>query len=313
MVWCYTFMNNILVTGGSGLLGKTLQNKEPNFIYLTSNDVNLTDYIQTKQVLGLYSPTTIIHLAGKVGGIKDNIQNPYDFIYKNNLINTNVIDYCVKRKIKLIFSSSTCVYPKNSFSYPMSESMVDCGEPESTNDAYAYAKRFAGYMLRSANKQYGLQYCTLYFCNLYGENDNFENTNKSHLVTTLINKMHNAKVNNNEELILMGTGKPFRQFMHSDDAAHIILKVLNLNITGEYNAAIDDNLTVKEIAEIVKEVIGYNGNIVFNGEIDGIFRKDVCSKKLLDKIGLYNFIKLNDGIERTYNYYLKNKDKQCGN
>lgn len=307
------FKNNIVVTGGSGLLGKSLQNKEPDFIYLTSNDVDLTDYTQTKQVLGLYSPTTIIHLAGKVGGIKDNIQHPYDFIYKNNLINTNVIDYCTKRKIKLIFASSTCVYPKNASFYPMTEDIVDLGEPEPTNDSYAYAKRFAGYMLRSANKQYGLRYCTLYFCNLYGENDNFNHDNKSHLVTALIEKIHNAKINNTQEIILMGTGNPLRQFMHSDDAANLILKILKNNILGEYNTVISDNLTVKHIAEIVKQVIGYSGNLIFSGENDGVYRKDVCSKKLINIIGSYTFIKLNEGVERTYNYYLKNKDKKCGN
>jgi len=305
--------NTVLVTGGSGLLGKSLHNKESNFTYLSSLDVDLTNLNETKQVFGLHSPTTIIHLAGKVGGIKDNIEHPYEFIHKNNLINTNVIDYCVKRKIKLIFASSTCVYPKYAPSYPMVETMVDYGEPESTNDAYAYAKRFAGYMLRSAHKQYGLKYCTLYFCNLYGENDNFNHHNKSHLVTALIEKIYNAKINNVKEIILMGTGNPLRQFMHSDDAADIILKVLKTDIEGEYNAAIDNNLTVKEIAKIVTQVIGYSGNIVFSGQNDGVYRKDVCSKKLLDKIGIHDFIKLNDGVERTYNYYLKNKEKQCGN
>jgi GDP-L-fucose synthase len=304
VVYIFT-MRNIIVTGGSGLLGKSLKNKEPNFIYLSSKDVNLTDYTQTKQVLGIHNPHTIIHLAGKVGGIKDNSENPYDFIYANNTINTNVIDYCVKRKIKLIFASSTCVYPKNAKSYPLTEDMVNDGEPESTNDAYAYAKRFARNTLVSANKQYGLNYTVLYFCNLYGEHDEFFNDKKSHLVTSLIQKFHNAKINNLNKVVLWGTGKPLRQFMHSDDAAEIIKIVLNNNITGEYNVAIEDNLTVKEIAEIVKDVIGFNGDIEFNGNLDGVYRKDASSKRLLDTIGGYNFIRLKEGIDKTYKTFLE--------
>lgn len=295
----------ILVTGGSGLLGKTLQNVQKDFIYLSSKDINLLDKNQTNQVLGLYNPDTIIHLAGKVGGIKDNSENPYDFIFKNNIINTNVINYCVKRKIKLIFSSSTCVYPKNCTIYPMNENMVDTGEPESTNDAYAYAKRFAGYMLRSGNKQYQLKYCTLYFCNLYGEYDDFLDENKSHLVTSLIKKFHEAKINNKNKIQLWGTGNPLRQFMHSEDAAKIISKVINNNITGEYNAAIPDNLTVKEIAQIVKKVINFKGEIEFNGKLDGVYRKDVTSEKLINNIGNFEFIKLKEGVERTYKSFLK--------
>ena len=311
-----SIINKILVTGGSGLIGKSLKNKENNFDYISSKDVDLTNTIQTNQVLGIYKPNIIIHLAGKVGGIKDNSENPYDFIQINNMINTNVIDYCVKRKIKIIFASSTCVYPKNSISYPMTEDMVDSGEPESTNDAYAYAKRFAGQMLRSANKQYGLEYCTLYFCNLYGENDDFTNTKKSHLVTSLIQKFHEAKINNINKVVLWGTGTPMRQFMHSDDAANLIQMVSSGDILGEYNAAISDNISVYQIAKIVKDVVGYTGSIEFNKTLDGVYRKDVCSDKLMTKIGcydldtcgVYNFIKLQDGVFRTYKKYMENNN-----
>lgn len=305
MMGCMFMTNKTLVTGGSGLLGNSLKTKEDSFVYLSSKHVNLMDTNLTNQVFNDHKPDVIIHLAGKVGGIKDNSENPYDFIHANNTINTNVIDYCVKHKTKIIFASSTCVYPKTSAVYPLTEDMVNSGEPEPTNDAYAYAKRFSGQMLRSANKQYGLEYCTLYFCNLYGEHDEFFNEKKSHLVTSLIQKFHDAKVNNKPNVTLWGTGAPLRQFMHSDDAANIILKVLNNNVTGEYNVAIDDNLSVKQIAEIAKEVIGFDGTINFNGNLDGVYRKDVSSKKLLDTIGKYEFIRLKEGIQRTYKSFLE--------
>jgi GDP-L-fucose synthase len=299
-------LNKILVTGGTGLLGKSLNNLQKKFIYLSSKDVNLLNKHEMNQVFGIHNPSTIIHLAGKVGGINDNLKNPYDFIHVNNIINSNVIDYCVKRKIKLLFASSTCVYPKNAKLYPLTEDMVNEGEPEPTNSAYAYAKRFARNTIISGNKQYGLEYCILYFCNLYGEYDDFFNENKSHLVTSLIKKFHEAKINKINKVELWGTGAPLRQFMHSEDAANIILKVLDEDITGEYNVAINDNLTVKQIAEITKGVIGFDGVIDFNGNLDGVYRKDASSKKLLDIIGNYEFIKLREGLERTYKLFLEN-------
>lgn len=295
--------SNILVTGGSGLLGKSLNKLEKNFVYLSSKEVNLLNKHETDQVFGIHNPNIIVHLAAKVGGIKDNIKNPYDFIFYNNMINTNVIDYCVRRKIKLLFASSSCVYPKISTTYPMTEDMVDNGEPEPTNSSYAYSKRFASYMLRSARKQYGLDYCILYFCNLYGEQDNFSDENKSHLVTSLIKKFHDAKMNNRDEVVLLGTGKPLRQFMYAQDGANIILKVLNKNLTGDYNASISDNLSVLEISNIVSQVIGYKGRIKFTGESDGVYRKDICSKKILNCIGGYKFTSLVDGVEKTYYHY----------
>ena len=301
----------IVVTGGTGLLGKSLRDIRENYIYLSSSDVNLMDRIRTRCILSDLTPTTIIHLAGKVGGIRDNIENPYQFILQNNQINTNIIDWCVKSNVRLIFASSTCVYPKNSTQYPMTENMVDCGEPESTNDAYAYAKRFANQMLRAANKQYGFEYCTLYFCNLYGEHDDFLNKTKSHLVTALIQKFHNAKEHNEDKVVLFGTGNPMRQFIHSDDAANIIKIVLDKNISGEYNVAIPDNLTINAIAQIAKEIVGFKGNIEFNGTLDGVYRKDVCSQKLLNTIGKYEFISLRLGIEKTYNAFLR-KTRLCG-
>ncbi len=304
-------MNNIIVTGGSGLLGKSLNKICPNFIYASSKDVDLTDRVSTFKYLKKLNPDAIIHLAGKVGGIKENSESPYDFININNLINTNVINYAVSKNIYIIFSSSTCVYPKKSDHYPMTEEMVNDGEPEITNDSYAYAKRFSNQMLRAAHRQYGTQYCTLYLCNLYGENDNFENVNKSHLVTALIHKFHQAKINKSSTVELWGTGNPLRQFMHAYDAATIIKKSLDIKLIGEYNVAIDKNLTIREIAETIKKIVGYNGEIIYNGKLDGVYRKDVSSDKIFKYLDKYNFIEISEGASKTYQSYLENN--KCGN
>jgi GDP-L-fucose synthase len=294
-----------LVTGGSGLLGKTLKNLLPNYLYLSSKDLDLTDYKETKLFFDSENPDVVIHLAAKVGGIKDNATYPYDFISQNNKINTSVIDWCILNNKKIIFSSSSCVYPTNASEYPLKEHLANTGELERTNDGYGYAKRFAGNLLDSAKKQYSHKSCILYFCNLYGEYDNFLNETKSHLVTALIHKLHKAKINNLENVELMGTGNPLRQFMYANDAANIIKMVVENDIIGQYNAAIDKNLSVKEIANIVKNIIGYKGTIQFNGNLDGIYRKDICSKKIINIIGKYDFVPLEVGVEKTYKKYLE--------
>ena len=294
-----------IVTGGSGLLGKTLKKINSNYIYLNSKDLDLTEYASTKLYFDKENPDIIIHLAAKVGGIKDNANRPYEFISLNNKINTSVIDWCVLNNKKIIFSSSSCVYPTSATEYPLTEDMANTGELERTNDGYGYAKRFAGNLLESARKQFMYESCILYFCNLYGEHDDFLNETKSHLVTALIHKFHKAKIENKKEVELMGTGTPLRQFMHAEDAANIINLCVDKNLIGQYNVAIDTNLSVKEIADIVKFIVGYEGKIIFNGKLDGIYRKDISSKKLINSIGKYDFMSLSDGVEKTYKKYLE--------
>lgn len=301
-------MNKVLVTGGSGLVGKTLKDLENNFIYVSSKDVNLLDTKETNSFFSYLKPSRIVHLAAKVGGIKDNFENPYDFISNNNLINHNVINYCTLSKTPIIFISSTCVYPAIAESYPMEEEQVHKGDPEPTNSSYAYAKRFAKNLLESAKKQYNLDYTILYFCNLYGSHDHFNNDSKSHLVTALIKKFHEAKIKNIPKVELMGTGNPYRQFMHAKDAANVIKLCIEKEIKGEFNFAIDSNLRIKDIAEIIKKIVGYKGDFYFNGNLDGVYRKDVCSDKILKIIGKYKFIDLESGATETYQGFLK-----CGN
>ena len=298
----------ILITGGSGLLGRSLKDIKPEFTYLSSKDVNLCDQAEVEKTLDLYAPDKILHLAARVGGIKWNTESPYDFIHINNTMNTNVINYCVKKNIPIIFSSSTCVYPKEARSYPMTEDMVNDGEPEPTNDSYAYSKRFAGQMLQAAHKQYGLKYCTLYFCNLYGEYDEFHNDVKSHLVTALIKKFYNAKLKNLPEVELWGTGKPMRQFMYAGDAAKILIKAHELDLQGDYNAAIPENLTISQIANIVKNIIEFQGDIRYNGNLDGIFRKDVSSDKLINITGYFNFASLESGVRQVCKKLMETKN-----
>ena len=298
-----------IVTGGSGLLGQNLREVHSDFTYISSKNVNLCDLKQTFSFFDSIRPKTIIHLAAKVGGIKDNFENPYDFISQNNFINSNVIDYCAKNNVRLIFISSTCVYPKFVSSYPMKEEHAQEGEPEHTNSAYAHSKRFAKNLVEAANQQYNLKYTIIYFCNLYGPYDHFDE-NKSHIIPALIKKFYEAKKSNKKEIELWGTGKPYRQFMHARDAANLIKIIADKDIEGVFNFAPKEQVTIAKTAEIIKNVIGYEGSILFNGNLDGVFRKDVSSEKILSMIGEYKFIDLQQGIQETCEFFER---KLCGN
>jgi GDP-L-fucose synthase len=292
-----------IITGGTGLLGKTLNELEKDYLYLSSKQVDLENRDWCFSYFDSLNPNRIVHLAAKVGGIKENAANPYSFIRANNRINSNVIEYAVDRNLPILFASSSCVYPKKSLSYPMVEEMIYDGIPEETNDGYAYAKRFAGNMLRCAHKQYGLKYTILYFCNLYGEHDSFVKHDKSHLVTALIHRFHQAKIKGINIVELMGTGTPMRQFMYAMDSAKILHRVIEQDIRGEYNVCSNENLTVEEIAKIVADVVEYKGDIVYNGLLDGVFRKDITSDKLLTILGKFNSTTLEEGVRQTYVRY----------
>ncbi len=297
----------VIVTGGSGLLGKSLQDVESGYNFLSSKECNLENKDETQSYFDRIKPEKIVHLAAKVGGIKQNAEMHYDFISSNCKINSNVIDYAVKNNIPLIFSSSSCIFPNYSETrtYPMTEEDVFSGEPEGTNEGYAYSKRFAGKMLIAAKRQYGFNYTTLYFSNLYGEHDCFGKGDKSHLVTSVIEKFHKAKISGADVVKLMGTGSPMRQFMYAHDAASILNRIIQENIYGEYNVAIQNNMTIREIVDVVKNVVGYSGRLEYDGKLDGVYRKDVSSQKLIKVLGEFNFTDLETGVRNTYQKYLK--------
>ena len=303
----------ILVTGGSGLLGKTLQKylkTDEDIIWLDSCQSDLRDKVQVKNLFEFYNPTVVIHMAAKVGGILSNSKFPYDYYLENVLMNTNVIDECVKINSKVIAISSTCVYPVENKSYPLKEKQIHDGPAEPTNFAYAYAKRMMDVQLNAAEKNYGLESSILYLGNLYGEFDEYQNIEKAHLVPTLISKFHEAKENNKPEVELYGNGKPLRQFTLTDDVSKVICKMLENFKCGRFNVACPDNLTISEIAETIKEVVGYNGKICYNGKMNGIHRKDVDCSKLLKHYSDIKFTSLKEGVKIVYD---KVKDSMlCG-
>jgi len=291
-------MSKVVVTGGTGLLGRTLQGLKPEWTYLSSKDANLCDRNQVEDVLSGFD--TVIHLAARVGGIIDNTQNPYPFFVDNLSMGLNVADHCVIHNKYMINISSTCVYPKDAPYYPMTEALVEHGPPEPTNQYYAYAKRSVYHLLNAARNR-GHQSCTVFLSNLYGDFDHFDDPVRSHLVAALIRKFINAVDSHADTVELLGDGTPERQFTHAEDAARAIALIEQRRVNDDYNFSTPENLTVREIANIVQNVVGYTGKVSYNGELNGLMKKEVSSEKFLDTFGEFEFTPLKEGIERVVN------------
>ena len=286
---------SIIFTGGSGFLGKTFQDNNFDAIYLNSKDLNLIDRSATHAYFNKIKPLCIIHAANKVGGILKNSKCMYEFYHDNLVINTNVIDYCVTTNTKLILMSSTCVYPKQASLYPMVENMLHDGLAEESNLGYAFSKRAADIQLWSATKQYGYNdYTILYLSNLYGKRDHYF-SDDSHFIAAFISKIIN---NTNEVIPMYGTGTPLRQFTYADDIVFVVNSILQNNIIGRFNVATPENLSIKEMSEIILKEFNINKTLAFNGNLDGVYRKDVSSNKLLEVIKDFNFTTFENGIKQ---------------
>ena len=291
----------IIITGGSGMVGQSLKKIMPNAIYLNSKDFDLTKQSQVKLMFETLKPDAVIHLAAKVGGMMDNIKKPAEYFFDNILMNTLIIDEAYKSGIKRVISIlSTCIYPDICEKYPMIESDLHKGPPTITNYEYGYAKRCLAVQTESYNKQYGTNYQYLIPCNLYGEFDKFGDN--SHFIAALIKKIYIAKKNNDDKIVLFGTGKPLRQFMYSDDLANVIKYCIDNNIYDNMNVASEENLSIEEMAKIALKVCQAEDlTIQFDDTYpDGQYRKDVSNKKLLSIIPDFKFTKIEDGIKKTY-------------
>jgi len=302
--------SKIVVTGGSGLVGKALQKYLPEAVYLSSKDFDLT----TENGVGLmylkHKPDIVIHLAAKVGGIIDNIAKPAEYFTENVLMNTLLLEYAKKTNTKhFIGILSTCIYPDVVENYPMKEEDLHLGPPAQTNFSYGYAKRSLAVQIDAYNKQYGTKYQYLIPCNLYGLDDK-DNESNSHFITALIKKIYDANTNGDNHITLFGDGTPLRQFIHADDFAKIIVYIVKNKIEGNFNIATPENLSIKEMVDIALDACNSKHlNIIWDtSKPNGQFRKDVSIESLKNKIPDFNPISLHQGIKLTYEYLI-NKGK----
>jgi len=300
---------NVLITGGNGFLGQALQKMSLAGHKVFAPDRQELDLLRIDGVANYLVGNEIdyvIHAAAKVGGIKDNSQNNYEFFRINSQINNNLLHgvavATALREISMVGISSTCTYPKCSPKYPMREDMAAGGEPELTNMGYALAKRHMEdqMMLMQAVSQ--MRTATVYLTNLYGPNDHFGEM-KSHVIPDLIHKFHEAKVENKPSVELYGTGSPMRQFLYVEDAARAIWDILDCGLIGRWNVAPRKNHTIKDVVGIVEDTIQSGAALDWNGKLDGVYRKDVSSAKFLREFSEFEFTSFIDGIEKTYEWY----------
>lgn len=296
----------IVVTGGSGMVGRSLQKILPDATYISSSNYDLTIRGEIMSLIYGYRPEIVIHLAAKVGGIIDNINKPAEYFTDNIMMNTMLIDECIKAGVKrFIGILSTCIYPDLVQTYPMGEEMLHEGPPTITNFSYGYAKRAMAVQIEATNRQYGSKYQYLTPCNLYGEFDKYGEN--SHFVAALLKKIILAKRNGDDSITLFGTGKPLRQFMLADDLAWVIKKVIDYNIYESMNVATREVFSIDEIARIaLKACDAEDLKIVYDStKPDGQYRKDVHIGKLKAFIPEFEETSLYTGIRMTY---LKIKD-----
>jgi len=292
----------ILVTGGSGMVGKSLKDIMPGAIYISSSDFDLTNDYDVIKMYKHFKPDTVIHLAAKVGGIIDNINKPAEYFDDNVVMNTNLLRFGYKYGVnRFIGILSTCIYPDTVETYPMRENMLHMGPPTQTNFSYGYAKRAMAVQIDAYNKQYGTKYQYLIPSNLYGPYDKWGEN--SHFVAALIKKIIIADRNGIDTIQLFGTGTPLRQFTYSYDLARVIKYCIDGDITDSFNVTSSESLSIREIAETAIDVINpkYVKYISFDSsKPDGQFRKDVSNDKMYDLIPNFKFTSLRDGIKSTY-------------
>jgi GDP-L-fucose synthase len=303
--------SKIYLAGHTGLVGSAIYRKlknegYTNIVTRTHKELDLTNQQQTQEFFQKEKPEYVFLAAAKVGGIKANDTYPADFAYTNIMIESNVIkasyDYGVK---KLLFLGSSCIYPKLC-PQPIKEDYLLTGPLEPTNEAYAIAKIAGLKMCQYFNKQYGTNFISVMPTNLYGPNDNFD-LKTSHVLPALLRKFHEAKINNKPYVEVWGTGNPRREFLHVDDLADAVLHLMN-NYDGNepINIGTGEDLTIKELAQLIKEVVGYEGEIRFDTT-----KPDGTPRKLLDVTRLHNNgwrhkIELKEGLELTYQWFKEN-------
>ncbi len=300
--------SKIYVAGHRGLVGSAIVRfleKEgfTNIIKRTRQELDLIDSKAVSEFFKNERPEYVFDAAAKVGGIMANKEKPADFIFQNLQIQNNIIHnsylYNVK---KLLFLGSSCIYPKLS-PQPIKEEYLLTGLLEPTNDAYAIAKIAGIKMCQSYNIQYGTNFISLMPTNLYGPNDNFD-LESSHVLPALIRKFHDAKESNSPSVTLWGSGSPRREFLHVDDLAEAAIFLMNnYNDPDIINVGTGEDISIKELAELIRNTVGYTGEIEWDTtKPDGTMQKILDVSKI-KSLSWKHKIELKDGIETTYNWY----------
>ncbi|CAN1606759.1 WcaG Nucleoside-diphosphate-sugar epimerases [Candidatus Pelagibacterales bacterium] len=312
----------IFVAGHKGMVGsaivRLLKNQDVEIITKDRIELDLLNHGSVQKFFEHKKIDQVYLAAAKVGGIYANNTYPADFIYENLMVQTNVIHSAFLNGVKkLLFLGSSCIYPKNA-NQPIKEEELLAGKLEPTNEPYAIAKISGIKMCESYNRQYGkshdIDYRSIMPTNLYGPGDNYHPEN-SHVIPALIYRFHKAKINNLESVTIWGTGTPKREFLYVDDLAQASIHVMNLDkkiyneqissLSSHINIGSEQELTIKELAKTIKEVINFKGKIQFDpSKLDGSPRKFLNSERI-NKLGFKPKMDLKEGLIKTYQDYIK--------
>lgn len=298
--------SKIFVAGHRGMVGSAIVNDlkskgYTNIITRTSSELNLIDQAKVAEFFEIEKPEYVFLAAAKVGGIIANNTYRADFIYENILIQSNVIHHSYKSGVKkLLFLGSTCIYPKLA-PQPLKEDYLLTGLLEETNEPYAIAKISGIKMCDAYRYQYGCNFISVMPTNLYGFNDNYDLEN-SHVLPALIRKFHEAKINNSDNVVVWGTGTPLREFLHATDMANACVYLMeHYNEKGFVNIGTGVEISIKDLAYLIKDIVGFEGAIVFDeSKPNGTPRKLTDITKLTN-LGWKYSIELREGITKVYN------------
>ncbi len=306
--------SKIAVLGSGGLVGGAILRKLKlegfeNVLAPRSSQLNLLDKEKTVEWFVKNSPEYVFFSAAKVGGIQSNIDNPVEF----GTINTEIINNTLhaakfSNVTKLLFFGSSCIYPKHC-EQPMKEEYLLSGHLEPTNEMYALSKIYGLKMCQAYRKEYGCNFISCQPCNIYGPGDNFDPI-KSHVIAGLIRKIVEAKENGKSEIVCWGDGMTYREFLHCDDLAQASLFLMdNYNNSNFINIGSGYDISIKNLTELVKTIVGFTGNIIWDETKPNGMRKKLLDVTKLKNLGWEAKISLEDGIKETYEWYIKNRGK----
>lgn len=297
-------MSKILITGGTGLVGRCFEGKD--YDKIGSADYNLLDPVQVGRVFNDKKPDGVIHCAARVGGLMGNMNYKGEFFYENIIMNTNVIEEARKSGVKkLIAFLSTCVFPAD-VEYPLDSSKIHLGPPHSSNNAYAYAKRMSDVQIQAYREQYGVDYFSVIPTNIYGPGD-YYNLENAHVVPTLIHKFFLAE-RNNSPVTIWGSGKPLREFIYSNDVASITRKLYDSYSGGEpVILSTSEEISIMNLVDIIRDAFNFKGEVIFDRtKPDGQFRKPSDNSKLKELVPNFKFTPIEQGIKESVEWFVNN-------
>lgn len=312
---------NIFIAGHNGMVGAAIarilqSSPDNNIITRSKNELDLTNQSDVSDFFLSQSVDEIYLAAAKVGGIHANNTYPADFIYENLMIEANIIHAAHKSNIqKLLFLGSSCIYPRDA-PQPMTEESLLVGKLEATNEPYAIAKIAGIKLCESYNRQYGRDYRSAMPTNLYGPNDNFHEEN-SHVIPALLRRFHQAKLDSEETVTVWGSGRPRREFLYVDDLAAACVFLMGLPkarldavakpMESHINIGVGEDVSIAELANLIKNTVGYSGTITFDSEKpDGTPRK-LLSVDRIHSLGWTHKTDLVDGLQKAYGWFIENQ------